>query len=154
MIDTDARPWLKSLSLDFNPFTSLPDVVLECTNLERLELCGTEMADIPASISKLTKLRHLDIGNGKKMKTIPDAVCALDGLEVLRIGNGSIRSIPEAIGQMTSLRELQMQSTNVSKVPEALGALPKLKSIRMAFSSRLHPDKVKAVVGRGVAIHT
>jgi len=147
-----AKSWLKSLTLSWNPFETLPDVLFACTNLETLKLCGTALVDIPADIAKLKKLRHLDIGNGKKMKEIPASVCALGHVEVLRIGNGSIRKIPDAIGQMQSLRELQMQSTNITKVPASLGSLPNLKKIRMAFSRRLDRAKVKAIVGSGVKV--
>jgi hypothetical protein len=147
-----AQPWLESLSLAFNPFTVLPDAVFECTNLETLELCGTELTDIPPAIAKLTKLRCLDIGNMKKMKTIPDSVCALDKLEVLRIGNGSINSIPEAIAGMTSLREIEMQSTSITKLPAAIATLPALKRLNRRFSSRLEVEAVRALVGSGVEV--
>jgi len=147
-----AQPWLKSLSLAYNPFTELPDVLFECTNLESLSLLGTNLTDIPAAIAKLTKLTFLDLGNMKTMKSIPESVCALDKLEVLRIGNGSINSIPEAIGGMTSLRELQMQSTSITKLPQALASLPALKSIKMKFSSRLEAAAVRALVGSGVEV--
>ncbi len=103
-----AKPWLEELDLTYNPFDTVPSVVFELSNLKRLSLCGTDLTDISDDISKLKKLRSLDIGNGRKMKAIPASVCALDQLEHLRIGNGSIRTTPAAT---SGLKPLQVFDT-------------------------------------------
>ena len=146
-----AKPWLEELDLTYNPFDTVPSVVFELSNLKRLSLCGTDLTDISDDISKLKKLRSLDIGNGRKMKAIPASVCALGQLGHLRIGNGSIRKIPEAISGMKSLQVFEMSSTNIQKVPKGLGELPKLKKIVMHFC-RLDTATVKAVVGSKVQV--
>jgi Leucine-rich repeat (LRR) protein len=56
-----AKPWLKSLSLAFNPVTKIPDILWELTNLEELTLLGTDLGDIPDDIARLPNLRRLDI---------------------------------------------------------------------------------------------
>ncbi len=99
----------------------------------------------------MPKLRSLDLGNGKKMKTIPASVCALDKLESLRIGNGSIRTIPDAIGGMTYLRELEMQSTRIAKLPPSMAKLPKLKTIKMKWS-KVPQAATAALSAAGVTI--
>ncbi len=143
-----ARPWLVHLSLDFNPLVEVPEVIFELSNLEVLELAGTALTDIPASIAKLRKLRRLDLGNGKRMPAIPAAVCQLDQLRELRIGNGSIKLVPEEIAGMKSLEVLEMQSTRISRLPASIATLPKLKRVEARWS-KLNPQKTRAILPRG-----
>jgi hypothetical protein len=145
------KPWLKSLSLAWNPFTTLPDVLWELENLESLELLGTKLFDIPPDIARLTKLRSLDIGNMKNMKEIPASVCALDKLESLRIGNGSIRKVPAAIVNMTSLRELELQSTSVSSLPAGMASMPNLKQVNLRWS-KVDAQTVATLVAAGIQV--
>jgi hypothetical protein len=147
----DAAPWLTPLSLAFNPFTELPDVLWELANLESLELLGTELVDIPDAIGRLPKLRRLDLGNMKKMKEIPASVCKLDKLEWLRIGNGSIRKVPDAIAGLTSLREFELQSTSVAKLPAVIAQLPNLEHINARWS-RVPDETVAALQRAGVTV--
>jgi hypothetical protein len=149
----DAAPWLTELSLSFNPLKTVPKVVFELDNLETLELAGTQLEDIPPTISKLRKLRRLDIGNGTRMLKIPDSVCALDQLRELRIGNGSIKLVPAAIAGMKSLEVLELQSTSISKLPAEVATLPKLKRIEARFS-RLNAEKARALLPKSVTIVT
>jgi hypothetical protein len=129
-----ARPWLRTLSIGSNPFTTLPAALWELTNLEELSLLGTELVDVPADIARLTKLRRLDLGNMKKMKEVPASVCALDHVESLRLGNGSIRKVPDAIVGMRALRELELQSTQIAKLPAGLAQLPHLRKVNVRWS--------------------
>ena len=149
----DAKPWLTSLSIAYNPLIELPDVLWELTNLESLELYGTELIDIPDDIAKLTKLRSLDIGNMKRMKEIPKSVCKLDKLEFLRIGNGSIRKVPDAIGGMKSLADFELQSTQVSKLPPIIFDMPKLKKINVRWS-RVNEETVAKLKAAGKTVET
>ena len=146
-----AKGWLKKLSLAWNPLTTVPPVVWELENLEELELLGTEMVDIPAEIATLPKLRRLDIGNMKKMKTIPDSVCALDKLEWLRIGNGSINKVPEALARMSGLVELELQSTSVAKLPAGITKMPSLKKVNVRWS-KVDGATVAALVQAGIEV--
>lgn len=146
-----AQPWLRSLSLASNPFTTLPDVLWELTNLESLELLGTELIDVPRDIARLTKLRSLDLGNMIQLKEIPASVCALEHVEYLRIGNGSIRKVPDAIVGMTGLRELELQSTQVAKLPAGLARMPNLKKVNVRWS-KVPAETIAALEAAGIAV--
>ncbi len=147
-----AKPWLTELQLGFNPFAKVPKVLFELTNLEELGLLGTELVDIPDDILKLTKLRRLDLGNGKKMQRIPDSVCAHDQIRVLRIGNGSIKLVPAAIAGMKSLEVLELQSASkISKLPDEIATLPNLKLVKAKWS-RLNPATTRALLPKRVKL--
>lgn len=145
------KPWLKKLSLAFCPMTTVPEVVWELENLEELELLGTEMVDVPAGIARLPKLRRLDLGNMKKMKTVPESVCALGKLEWLRIGNGSINKVPEGVTRMSGLREIELQSTSVSKLPAGMAKMPSLKKVNVRWS-KVDDATVAALVEAGIEV--
>lgn len=146
-----ARPWLRTLSLAFNPFATVPAVLWELTNLESLELLGTDLVDVPDDIARLTQLRSLDLGNMKKMKELPASVCALGHVEYLRIGNGSIRKVPDAIVGMTALRELELQSTQVAKLPAGLARMPNLKKVNVRWS-KVPAETIAALEGAGIEV--
>jgi hypothetical protein len=149
----EAKSWLKSLSLAFNDFTELPDVLWKLDNLESLEILGLPIVEISDDIRKLTKLRSLDIGNMKKLKEIPESVCKLDKLEFLRIGNGSISKVPDAIGSMKSLREFEMQSAGVRKLPAIVYDMPNLKKINVRWT-RIPDEDVAKLKMPGRSIET
>ena len=138
-------PWLKTLKLNFSDMTTFPTAILKCTNLEELYIIGSHLDDLP-DLRALKKLKKLDIGNGKKMKTIPESVLDLEGLEWLRIGNGSINKVPDGIARMTSLKSFHMQSTNVRKLPESMKTMKNLKEIRTRWSN-ISEDSVKKAIG-------
>lgn len=147
-----AAPWLKSLSLGCNPLTELPEVVLALSNLEELTLLGTQLSDVPG-LSRLRALRRLDIGNETNMTAIPLAVCALDQVQELRIGNGTIKVVPEEIGGMTSLEVLDLQSAKVSRLPASLATLPKLREVNIRWT-RVDPAKARALLPSHVKLVT
>lgn len=147
-----AAPWLASLSLAYNPLEELPEAVLALDNLEELVLLGTRLADLPAALVRLRKLRRLDIGNETRMTAIPASVCALDQVRELRIGNGTIKVVPDAIEGMTSLEVLDLQSAKVTKLPASLARLPKLRKVNIRWT-KVDATKARALLP-GVELET
>lgn len=60
-IDLTVFPNLTSLDFSENAFTTIPPSVLDCTNLQELSLKRNPIRQIPQDISKLKKLRMLDL---------------------------------------------------------------------------------------------
>ncbi len=73
----------------------------------------------------------------KHVKDIPEALCALTELEVLKLDYNVIREIPEPFSQLVSLRELSLYGCHVSSVHESFGSLPNLERLDFSYCAGL-----------------
>eukprot|EP00549_Striatella_unipunctata_P018668 CAMPEP_0118683960 /NCGR_PEP_ID=MMETSP0800-20121206/6354_1 /TAXON_ID=210618 ORGANISM="Striatella unipunctata, Strain CCMP2910" /NCGR_SAMPLE_ID=MMETSP0800 /ASSEMBLY_ACC=CAM_ASM_000638 /LENGTH=651 /DNA_ID=CAMNT_0006580565 /DNA_START=15 /DNA_END=1971 /DNA_ORIENTATION=- len=95
------------------------------SKLSFLALHNNEFSsNIPASISLLKNLRHLDVSGNKFQGILPSSIGSLTGLTYLFAGQNSFDSgpIPSFIGQLTRLEELSLKRTfRTNKIPDFVG---------------------------------
>ncbi|MFB3390077.1 leucine-rich repeat domain-containing protein [Flavobacterium sp. LAR06] len=98
-------PNLTVLDLSFNLLQEFPDSIIQLTGLERLNLSGTQIRDLPESLGQLQNLTHLDLSSNR------------------------IPRFPDSIGELLNLRELNASGTLLIEVPETLGNLQNLQRL-------------------------
>jgi hypothetical protein len=141
----ELAPFLKKLTFGWPDFTSLPDAVCECTNLEVLEIHAPRLAALNPKIKQLKKLRRLELTHSKVMTVLPPEVCELTWLEELDLGFMKIK-LPDSMGNMKALRKLELQSAgSIRKLPPALARCTKLAHVNVRWSG-VRASAVKAIL--------
>jgi Leucine-rich repeat (LRR) protein len=118
---------LKELTLVENRFKGFPDAVLDVASLEVLDLQGTadyvekpknDITEIPDGITRLGKLRELNMPNNK-VRTLSKSLFATH-IAVLNLESNQIKEVPKEIVAMSSLVELNLEENPIANVPEAV----------------------------------
>ena len=132
--EIDVPNTIRKLSLRGNSFLQLPNilhlhltyldlsknvlgpinVIFNITSLTILKLHDMKLTDI-AGISKLTKLRSLDVSNNF-LKCIPSELFTLTKLMNLHISNNEITEIPPEIKNFNILTMLTLANNNITDV--------------------------------------
>ena len=94
-----------------------------------------------ASISQLSELKYLDLGNNYIKGEIPESLKQLDQLQVLvlacqgdrRLGQEVAQGIPAWLGDMTELRVIDLSDNSVAgTLPPELGKLSNLQVLKLS----------------------
>jgi hypothetical protein len=157
-------PALRELGLSGCGFKTLPDVLAEIPQLEGLDMSGRGFAwqEVPASISKLTRLKRLSLSS-HRFTILSDALIDLP-LEELDFSFGKLAEIPNwlplmptlrslnffycqdiwrlphDIGDLVNLEMLNLSGTSVSELPSSFAALQNLKQLYLPQVTFSHPE--------------
>ena len=115
-------------------------------NLEELNLRDCRLHSFPDSLSKLTKLRTLDVSqNGFVIRGPSEDIGNLENLEELNLRDCRLHSFPDSLSKLTKLRTLDVsQNGFVIRGPsEDIGNLENLEELNLR-DCRLHsfPDSL------------
>lgn len=120
---------LQTLDLGHNLLSAVPDALGDLDQLSAfLYLHDNQLEMLPASLSRLLRLRYLNISENR-FATLPECVCGMRGLVELRASDNPLRELPDAIGQLTLLRELHLRNTKLTRLPDAIAGLVELRQI-------------------------
>ncbi|XP_011071564.1 probable LRR receptor-like serine/threonine-protein kinase At1g67720 [Sesamum indicum] len=113
-----------------------PRIRIITLNLTSIGLSGS----ISPSISRMTALNSILLGNNSLMGTIPD-LSSLKGLEILHLENNQLGgTIHPSLGNLRNLRELFLQNNNLTgQVPSNLAQKPGLTLRYTPGNPFLHP---------------
>ncbi|XP_021760713.1 leucine-rich repeat receptor-like serine/threonine-protein kinase BAM3 [Chenopodium quinoa] len=99
-------------------------------NLEVFDVNNNNLSSpLPLGVTRLKKLRHLDLGGNFFFGEIPRIYGEITSLEYLFLGGNDLQgSIPKELGNLTNLRELYVGQYNVYEggIPKELGKLVNL----------------------------
>ena len=118
-----------------------PDTVT-CLKITRAcDTLGTYLLRFP-------RLRQLDL-SGLRLKTLPEAVYGLSGLEVLDVSRNRINYLPPELGRLTQLRRLLINRNPVAYLPKTVGNMKQLEYLD-AWSTLIIelPLEISALDGR------
>jgi len=142
---------LDSLSLNHNNLPEIPDELFQdCPNIQDLTLHHNLLTSVPKSLSKLSNLQTLDLGEnqignltieslpnslyglrlaGNDLKHIPlDIFTKLSNLNVLNLSHNKIKTIEEdALRNLKNLRALRLDN---NRLQDMNGIVSSLKNLR------------------------
>jgi internalin A len=110
---------LRVLSLEYNLFKSVPEVIYSIETLEELALTGNEigvflhcsrlltLGEISESLGKLTNLKKLELAE-TKLRVLPNAISQLTRLNILNVEFNSLLDFPTGIQACTSLKYIRV----------------------------------------------
>ena len=104
--------------------------VFELTQLERLNLSGNSISEIPDTISKLTDLTELYLSRNR-ISEIPDIISKLTNLTWLNLDENRISEIPGTISKLTNLAWLNLDGNNISEIPDIISKLTNLTGLNL-----------------------
>jgi Leucine-rich repeat (LRR) protein len=121
------------VSLDLsNQKIALDDVNWELfVNLEYLSLKNDDLEIVPDGLSKLKKLKTLDL-SGNNFKTLPSTLGGLSKLEVLYMNDEKqfdLENSIETISKMKSLKELHLENDNLKSLPKKFEKMSSLETL-------------------------
>lgn len=150
----------------------LPESIGNCTELEELILTGASISSLPKSITKLTKLKKLDLSqclnlknlpadigdltgltqlelevalpNIGQLSTLPDSFVNLTNLTEIKAGQQQLKSLPEQIGKMSGLTAIYVEGNQLTRLPDSIG---QLKNLGILQAQRNNLVEIPASIG-------
>ncbi|XP_073717713.1 leucine-rich repeat-containing protein 39 [Misgurnus anguillicaudatus] len=120
---------LRDLLLSYNRVNYVPEEIGCCENLEKLELAmNHDLDDLPAGLSNLKKLYHLDLSMNQ-FTTIPDCVVNLPSLEWLDMGSNRLETLPDDIHRMEKLHTLWLPRNELEYLPDNISRMQSLDTL-------------------------
>ncbi|CAD7704856.1 unnamed protein product [Ostreobium quekettii] len=131
-------PALASLVAREAGLTSLPQCVIDCSQLRVLDVGFTDMAALPDDISTLQSLQLLRIDGCSKISALPAGISALHRLVMLsaRLCK-SLGSLPSGIGALSTLSCLYLVGCGFGSIPRSIGNLQNLGKLDLSFCTNL-----------------
>ena len=74
---------------------------------------------LPESIENLTNLQSLNL-SGTQISTLPDSIGNLSGLQSLNLSSTQINMLPKTIGELSNLKYLYLENLTLVELPESL----------------------------------
>ncbi len=111
-----------SLDLSGQQLTSLPQSVLNRTDISSLDLSNNQLTGLPASIESITNLEVLNIENNR-IESLPAEIAQLTNLRQILANNNRMTRLPSTLRTMTWLEFLDISGNNIP-----IGEVDDLKS--------------------------
>ncbi|KAG7943775.1 hypothetical protein I3843_15G060600 [Carya illinoinensis] len=98
-----------------------------------------DLVEVPSSICRMTKLKHLSITNCHGLCQLPADLGKLETLQILRLyACPTLKMLPHSICELLGLNYLDIaQCVNLSCLPEDIGKLQTLRKIDMSECSQI-----------------
>lgn len=102
-----ALPKLKHLYFRNFNCPTIPESVLQLTELTQLGISNSGVKEVPAGITKLSKLNYLKLV-GNEISSLPKEIGRLQNLNVLNIRYNKIETLPEGLEQLQNIYFVQI----------------------------------------------
>jgi Leucine-rich repeat (LRR) protein len=107
---------LKSLILDRNRISELPEMISRCAALETLSAAHNIIKFLPVAFTSLKSLQLLDL-HCNSLERLPDSMSRLDDLRDLILDDNKITALPDGLGNLTDLQTLQVNKNLLANLP-------------------------------------
>jgi len=121
----------------------IPTSIGKLSELEKLQLDGNQIKELPNELFQLKKLKELSF-NLNDIETIPSAIGNLSELELLSIDSNGIKKLPDELFNLKKLKELKLRSNLIEEIPPSIENLTELEKLDLYdnFIKEL-PDSIK-----------
>ena len=129
-IDQMTKPMvesIKEINIGTPDLISLPEGILEMKFLEKINVSGTRLSNLP-DLSSLEHLREINISN-TGITGLNSNILALDRLEILDASNNIIENVSGDIGNMSGLGYLYLNNNSLTDLPDAMANLSSLTKL-------------------------
>lgn len=125
---------LKSLRLDSNGLTKLPNTIGDMHNLERLSLEFNQLLFLPPTTPNLTSLTVLDCSKNS-LRALPLKIGHLESLQELHCNDNQLYLLPDSIGMCSNLHTLALSNNFISVIPSSICFLSNLTQLSVNNNS-------------------
>ena len=112
---------LHELNLSFKQLTTLPESIVNLTDLQKLNLRNNQLTTLPKSFGNLTNLQELNLWKNQ-LTALPESIGTLTNLQELYLSNNQLTTLPESIGTLTNLHTLYLNNNQLTTLPGSLRA--------------------------------
>jgi Leucine-rich repeat (LRR) protein len=135
-------PNLKSLFLNSNLFTQIPEAVYHLPTLTTLGLSFNQISSLPNKITTLQNLKELDL-SGNPIQSFSPALLQLTNLRKIGLGNLGLTIFPAFLLKMQELESINLSGNHILRIPEDVQNLNNLKELNLSFSGiNTIPDEI------------
>lgn len=109
-----------------------PTVSTQASNTsgKSVDLSGKQLTTIPESVLNQTDITSLNLSNNQ-LVTLPPGIGKLVNLEVLNVENNRLESLPSELGQLVKLKSADFSNNRILTLPSELGTLGQLESLNL-----------------------
>lgn len=116
-VEVGNSPFLRILKVGENNLNigDVPASIVQCSDMEMLNLMQSGVTSLPLNISQLGGLQHLNLQGNHLSGSIPTGWCSLTNLQYVMLQNnaGLSGTIPACIASWSNLIQLNIQNTNM-----------------------------------------
>lgn len=91
-----------------------------------LNLCNSQLYDIPNSLKMLKELQYLNLNNNC-LSFLSDVICELHQLKKLYVSQNKLNQLPSNLGNLLNLEVLSLNTNYLTNLPDSCARLNKLE---------------------------
>ncbi|MBS1572660.1 MAG: hypothetical protein JST62_09725 [Bacteroidetes bacterium] len=112
---------------------SIPTALLQCQNIEKIDLKGNSKINYEKAFNILSKLKNLkELTLSFNTKAIPSGIEKLQSLQILNIEHSDIETLPDEIGKLTNLKELHFRYCDkLKRIPRSVKHCKNLNKVSL-----------------------
>lgn len=120
---------VKKISISHYPSSDFPEVVLQCKNLESLELLGTQISVLPKSLNALPNLRVINVYHHRSTRKL--RLRKNNTVTALRIRGSNPKKLPRSYRPFTALTTLDLTENSLTRFPNGARHNKNLQEINL-----------------------
>ncbi|XP_029474230.1 leucine-rich repeat-containing protein 40 isoform X2 [Rhinatrema bivittatum] len=121
---------LKQLDCTSNLLENIPAELAVMASLEQLYLRQNKLCCLP-KLHSCKLLKELHVGNNQIEMIGSEHLKHLNSIVVLELRDNKLKSLPEEVVLLQGLERLDLTNNDISSLPSSLGKLPNLKSLAL-----------------------
>ncbi|XVF82113.1 hypothetical protein PTKIN_Ptkin16aG0018600 [Pterospermum kingtungense] len=128
---------LEHLDMNGTPILELVDSIGELKQLGYLDLSGTNIRCLPERVCSLYNLQTLKLSRCHRLTLLPASVSNLTKLKHLDMSGTPISELVDSIGDLKQLRYLDLSCTTIQRLPERVCSLYNLQALKLSCCTQL-----------------
>ncbi|MFO7797006.1 MAG: leucine-rich repeat domain-containing protein [Promethearchaeati archaeon] len=124
---------ITELSIRGTNLEEIPKSISKFNSLEFLDLSYNGFTEIPLNILEMENLKKLYFDNNN-LRYIPSRITRMKLLEHLDLSFNKLRCLPKRIGKLKNLKKLSLSRNLIYRLPESFSKLKQLESLYLSFN--------------------